>query len=32
VDKTTAQQSEVEQFETDRRQEIGVKKFSVKIP
>ena len=31
VDKTTAQQSKVQQFETDRRQRLGVRKFSVKI-
>ena len=32
VDKTTAQQPKVQQFETDRRQRLGLKKFSVKIP
>ena len=32
VDKTTAQQPKIQQFETDRRQELGVKNFSVKIP
>jgi hypothetical protein len=32
VDKTTAQQPKVHQFETDRRQELGLRKFSVKIP
>jgi len=32
VDKTTAQQPKVQQFETDRRQRLGFRKFSVKIP
>jgi Mg2+/Co2+ transporter CorB len=32
VDKTTAEQSKVQQFETDPRQELGFGKFSVKIP
>ena len=32
VDKTTAQQTKVQQFETDRRQGLGLRKFSVKIP
>jgi len=32
VDKTTAQQPKVQQFETDCRQEIVVGKFSVKTP
>jgi hypothetical protein len=32
VDKTTAEQFEVQQFETDPRQELGFRKFSVKIP
>ena len=32
VDKTTAQQPKVQQFETDRRQELGLRKFSVIIP
>jgi hypothetical protein len=29
VDKTTTQKSKVQQFETDRRQGLGIKKFSV---
>ena len=32
VDKSTAQESKVQQFETDRRRGFGVRKFSVKIP
>ena len=32
VDKTTAQQPKVQQFETDRRQGLGIRKFSLKIP
>jgi hypothetical protein len=32
MDKATAQHCKVQQFETDRRQELGVRKFSVKIP
>jgi hypothetical protein len=32
VDKTTAQQSKAQQFETDRRQGFGLRNFSVKIP
>jgi len=32
VDKTTDQQPKVQQFETDRQQGLGLRKFSVKIP
>jgi hypothetical protein len=32
MDKTTAQQPKVQQFETDRRRGLGVRKFSVKMP
>jgi hypothetical protein len=32
MNKTTAQQSKVQQFDTDRRKELGVGNFSVKIP
>jgi hypothetical protein len=31
VDKTTAEQSKVQQFDTDRRQELEVGNFSIKI-